>query len=155
VSYFGIRAALSLALMVLPVAQASQAQVVLEGAWVRALPPTQTRTAAYLTVRNTGAEVLAITGGTASGAGRVELHETLEVDGMMRMQQQSVVEVPAGGSVELAPGGLHLMLLDLQAMPAAGDLVQLCLTIGGEPVCVQAETRRDAAPAKHDEHHHH
>ncbi|MDP4789983.1 MAG: copper chaperone PCu(A)C, partial [Haliea sp.] len=108
-SYFGIRAALSLALMVLPVAQASQAQVVLEGAWVRALPPTQTRTAAYLTVRNTGAEVLAITGGTASGAGRVELHETLEVDGMMRMQQQSVVEVPAGGSVELAPGGLHLM----------------------------------------------
>lgn len=150
-----IRAALLLAVFTLAAAPGALAQALLEDAWVRALPPTQTRTAAYLVVRNTGAEVIEVTAASASVAGRVELHETLEVDGMMRMQQQSVVRIPAGASLAFAPGGLHLMLLDLVAMPAVGDAVELCLTIDGAPICTSAETRRDAAPQGHDPHQHH
>jgi copper(I)-binding protein len=155
VSQKGIRAALLLAVFALPVSPGALAQALLEDAWVRALPPTQTRTAAYLVVRNTGAEVIEVTAASAAIAGRVELHETLEVDGMMRMQQQSVVRIPAGASRAFAPGGLHLMLLDLTAMPAVGDAVELCLTIDGVPICTSAETRRDAAPQGHDSHRHH
>jgi hypothetical protein len=144
-----------LAVLALPLAQTVAAQVVLEGAWVRALPPTQTRTAAYLTVRNTGTEAVVVSGASTPIAGRVELHETLQTEGMMRMQEQSEVRVPAGAAVSFAPGGLHLMLLDLDAMPAVGDAVQLCLTVDGAPLCTVAETRRDAAPAGHHDHQHH
>jgi len=155
VSQKSYRSALFLAVLALPLAQAAAAQVVLEGAWVRALPPTQTRTAAYLTVRNAGAEAVVISGASTPIAGRVELHETLQSEGMMRMEEQSEVRVPAGAAVSFAPGGLHLMLLDLDTMPAVGDAVELCLTIDGAPLCTTAETRRDAAPAAHHDHQHH
>ncbi len=137
-------------------ALAAQAQeAVLESAWVRALPPTQANTAAYVTVRNSGSEPLTITGGSATLAGRVEIHDTAEVDGMLRMRQQESVTVPAGGSLDFAPGGLHLMLLDLERMPAAGEVLELCLDVDGEPVCTDAETRRGPADAGQEHQHHH
>lgn len=142
-------------LLALPPALAAQAQAVLENAWVRALPPTQANTAAYVTVRNPGAEPLSITGGSAALAGRVELHDTVEVDGMLRMGQQESVTVPAGGTVDFAPGGLHLMLLDLERMPSAGEVLELCLDIDGEPVCTDAETRRAPASTGTEHQHHH
>ena len=136
-------------------ALAAQGQAVLEDAWVRALPPTQANTAAYVTVRNPGPEPLVITGGSAALAGRLELHDTVEVDGMLRMRQQESVTVPAGEAVAFAPGGLHLMLLDLERMPAAGEVLKLCLEINGAPVCTDAETRRgQASPDREHQHHH-
>ena len=141
--------------LTLPWALSAQAQAVLEDAWVRALPPTQANTAAYVTVRNPGSEALLITGGSAALASRVELHDTVEVDGMLRMRQQESVTVPAGGSLAFAPGGLHLMLLELERMPAAGEVLQLCLDIDGEPVCTDAETRRAPASTGKDHQHHH
>lgn len=141
--------------LTLPQALAAPAQAVLEDAWIRALPPTQSNTAAYVTVRNPGSEPLTITGGSAALADRVELHDTVEADGMLRMQQQESVAVPAGGSVAFAPGGLHLMLLGLERMPAVGEVLELCLEIDGAPVCTAAETRRAAASSGHDHQHHH
>ncbi|MDO8863867.1 copper chaperone PCu(A)C [Haliea sp. E1-2-M8] len=140
--------------LALPQAVAAQGQAVLEDAWVRALPPTQTNTAAYMTVRNPGSEPLTISGGSTALAERVELHDTAEVDGMLRMRQQESVTVPAGGSVDFAPGGLHLMLLGLERMPAAGEVLELCLDIDGESVCTEAETRRTPAGSGHDHQHH-
>lgn len=142
-------------MLALPFASAAQAQAVLEDAWVRALPPTQANTAAYVTVRNPGSEPLSITGGSAALASRVELHDTVEVDGMLRMRQQESVTVPAGGSLAFAPGGLHLMLLELERMPAAGEMLQLCLDINGEALCTDAETRRAPASAGKEHQHHH
>jgi hypothetical protein len=43
---------------------------------------------------------------------RVELHETRIEDGMARMRQLDGLDLPPGGRVTLAPGGLHLMLLE-------------------------------------------
>lgn len=142
-------------MLALSCALSAQAQVVLEDAWVRALPPTQANTAAYVTVRNPGSEPMLITGGSAALASRVELHDTVEVDGMLRMRQQASVTVPAGGSLAFAPGGVHLMLLELERMPAAGETLELCLDINGEPVCIDAETRRAPASTGKEHQHHH
>lgn len=143
-------------MLALPFALFARAEAVLEDAWVRALPPTQANTAAYVSVRNSGSEPLVITGGSAALAARVELHDTVEVDGMLRMRQQESVTVPAGEALAFAPGGLHLMLLELERMPAVGEMLTLCLDINGEPVCTEAETRRGPASAgKGHEHHHH
>jgi len=127
-----------------------------EGAWVRALPPGQPNTAAYLTVTNTGTEGVTIVGGTADIAGSVEIHTTREVDGYQRMEQLSEVALAPGQSRSFSPGGMHLMLLELRKMPAPGDRVQLCFTLAaGEAVCTNAEVRKSAGSQQSHEHHQH
>jgi len=127
----------------------------IEGAWVRALPPTQSVTAGYLAVTNTGKEAVRIVGAAADGAGLVELHESRSEGGAMRMVPVAVLPLAPGESASFEPGGLHLMLKDLERMPAPGDSVRLCLiTDDGEPSCTEAPVRRDApAPGDHPHEH--
>ena len=131
------------------------AAVQLQDAWVRAMPPGQTRTAAYLTVHNPGPGAVTVTGARADVAGRTEMHTSVEVDGMMRMEPVAVLPVPAGARLVFSPGGLHLMLMDLQRVPAVGERVGVCLEIAGRPpACTSAPVRRDAGVAS-DAHRHH
>ncbi len=133
-----------------------EAGVKLQNAWVRALPPGQTRTAAYLSLNNAGAEVITVIGARADVAARTELHNSREVDGMMRMEPVATLSVEPGESIEFSPGGLHLMLLDLQRMPAVGERVSLCLELAGQsPLCTSAPVLRDAAAQSDDPHRHH
>lgn len=64
------------------------------------------------------------------------------MSGMTGMQPVDRIEIPAGGTVRLEPGGYHLMLMDLTEMPAVGSTVELTLTFetAGD-VVVQAEVR--------------
>lgn len=125
----------------------------LSGAWVRALPPVQRNTAAYLTLRNTGDAALTVTGGHAAGAARLEIHRSEQVDGTMRMRRVEELTLAPGEQVQLQPGGVHLMLLDLEKMPAEGEQVELCLSLAtGEPVCTLAPVRRQAGAADHSHH---
>jgi copper(I)-binding protein len=141
--------------LVLSAAVAAESAVSLEGAWVRALPPTQPNTAAYLTIKNGGTESLEIVSARAAGADRVEFHTTREVDGYVRMEQLATLKLAAGQSLALAPGGTHLMLLGLNAMPVPGDRVSLCLTLAtGPEVCTDASVRKDAGDSVHQHHHH-
>ncbi len=143
-------------LLVIPAtALAGPGELEITGAWIRALPPTQSTTAAYLTLHNRGTQPATVQAASAEGAGRLEIHTTREVDGLMRMQPLSTLEVPAGGSVALEPGGTHLMLLELERMPAPGETRQLCLQpVGDEPLCVSAAVRKDADGGDHHHHHH-
>ena len=133
---------------------ADTGSIILEDAWVRALPPGQPNTAAYLSVTNTGSEGVTIIGGSADIAETVEIHTTREVDGYQRMEQLYAVPLAPGQGSAFSPGGMHLMLLGLAKMPAPGDRVQLCLTLaGGEVVCTTAEVRKSAGAQQSHEHH--
>lgn len=127
----------------------------LTDAWVRALPPGQPATAAYLTVSNPAAEAVTVDAASADVAERVEMHDTREVDGMLRMREQASVTIPAGGELRFAPGGLHLMLLGLEQMPREGESVALCLHSGEARHCTQAMVRRDADSGIGHQHHQH
>ena len=130
------------------------AVVDLAGVWVRALPPTQTNTAAYLTVTNRGDTGIRIVGASADMAGKVEIHTTREIDGYMRMEQLQGLSVAAGQSLQLAPGGTHLMLLGLARMPLSGETVHLCLQLAtGDEVCTDAEVRKTAGTIQAHDHH--
>lgn len=132
---------------------AQQQALQLDDAWVRALPPMQPTTAAYLSVKNTGTAAVLISGARVEGAGRVEIHTSEEVDGLVRMAQLSTLKLEPGATLDLAPGGTHLMLFDLSAMPKPGDSRELCLVLSeGEPVCTTADVRKSA---QQDDHHHH
>jgi hypothetical protein len=129
----------------------------IEDAWVRALPPTQKTTAAYLTVTNRGNAPIDIVGASTGIAAQVEIHTTREVEGYTRMERLDGLSLGPGESLRLEPGGTHLMLLGLERMPLPGETVELCLQPATGPnVCADAPVRRtESAEPNHDHHHHH
>ena len=151
---FRTLAALGSILAAVTVAAADGPGVTVSEAWVRALPPSQANTAAYLVIANPGQAPVRVVGASSDIAARVEFHTTREVDGYQRMVQLQQLELAPGQRLELAPGGTHLMLLELQRMPVAGEQVSLCLQLAsGEQTCFSALVRRDAEPSGHEHHH--
>ncbi len=134
----------------------TRAAVVIEDAWVRAMPPSQPNTAAYMTLRNTGESAVKLLGATTQPQSTVEIHTSAEVDGMMRMERLMSVSLAPGERVEFAPGGRHFMVLGLEKMPAPGESLKLCLQFDtGVPTCTLAEVRRLAPSADDDMHENH
>lgn len=146
---------LFLSLALVPVVGAETPGLIVSDAWVRALPPGQPNTAAYMTITNPGAVAVIITGASTEIADRAEIHWTREVDGLQRMEQLPQLQLAPGQSVTLAPGGTHLMLLGLKQMPAPGENVQLCLQLAqGAEVCATAAVRKSAAGGSSHHHQH-
>ena len=151
-------AGVALALLALAAPTRSEESLRLSGAWVRALPPTQSSTAAYLVASNSGPEALVIEGVSASLAGRAEIHASREVDGLLRMERLAAATIAPGESLVFAPGGTHIMLMDLARMPAEGESVTLCLQPRGrQPVCTEAPVSRgeELGESGHRHHNHH
>lgn len=100
--------------------------LVVSGAWIRAVgSPSGVPTAGYLSIRNEGPFLEVLDSVRADVAERVELHRTdLEGD-VMRMRRVGSVDVPSGQVVKLAPGGLHLMLMDLTRPLRVGQTVTM------------------------------
>lgn len=122
-------------------AQADAALLVTD-AWLRALPPGQPNSAAYMVLNNTGDREVTIVNVSSELAQRVEIHESRQQDGMWRMQAQKSLALAAGQTTELAPGGRHLMLFGLKRSPREGERVQFQLTLqDGRQLQVNAEVR--------------
>ncbi len=111
--------------------------------WVRITGGQDQPAAAYLSIVNTGGTADALLSASSPGAANVELHETaMASDGMMGMHPIARLDVPAGGSVALAPGGYHLMVNGLTTALKAGDRLELDLVFDhAGRVVVQAEVR--------------
>lgn len=90
---------------------AAVAQVTVEKPWARATAPGATVGGGYLTIRNGQASVDRLVGVSSPAAARVELHVHLREGEVMKMRQVPALEVPAGGVLELKPGGAHLMFM--------------------------------------------
>jgi copper(I)-binding protein len=86
--------------------------------------------AAYVTIQNPSAEAETIVAARSDAADRVELHETIRDGEVMRMRQVPRFEIPAGGRLEMRPGGKHLMLINLLRDLKPGERVSLTLTLG-------------------------
>ena len=104
----------------------AMAQVKIENAWARATPPGAKLAAGYLTIRNAGAADRLV-GASSPAAERVETHVTVKDGDVSRMRQVKAYELPAKGALELAPGGSHLMLVNIKAPLKEGDKVPLVL----------------------------
>lgn len=105
----------------------AQAEVVITDPYARAVPPGQLNSAAFMTVRNTGSDNLAITSAQSNASNVVELHTHSNDNGVMRMRQIEKIDLPAGKTISLQPGGLHVMLIDLKQDLVAGSQVNLTL----------------------------
>lgn len=119
-------------------------------AYARAVPPGQPNSAVFLTLTNATPETRALVAGMSPMAEVVELHTHIHEDGMMRMRRVERIEVPAGGSVSLEPGGLHLMLIGLKGNLAPGDQVDLTLSFDdGTETQVLAPVRKAEPQMSH------
>jgi periplasmic copper chaperone A len=126
------------------------AQVQAKSAWVRGTVGAQKTTAAYMEI--TSARGGSLVGAESAVAGAVEVHE-MRMDGnVMRMRAVPRLELPAGKTVELKPGGYHVMLIDLKRPLKKGDKVPVTLKIENQDksvstVEVSAEVRDAGAAA--------
>lgn len=125
-------------------AAVAQAQTTATEAWVRGTVAAQKATGAFVQLRSPDAARLVAASSPA--AGRVEIHEMSMDGGVMKMREIPGLDLPAGQTVELKPGGFHLMLMELKAPLKASDTVPLTLTIerAGRP----AETLQLQAPVR-------
>lgn len=94
--------------------------------WVRPTAPGAKVGGAFMTLHG-GKEADRLLAGSSPAAGVVELHTHLMEGGVAKMRQIPAIDVPAGGTVELKPGGLHIMLINLKAPLKAGDSIPLTL----------------------------
>lgn len=94
-----------------------------ENAWIRAPVGGQTIAAGYCDIVNGGSEDVVVTEfADAAGKRRIEIHETTEQDGMVRMRPLPRLTVAAGDTLSLRPGGKHLMLFGMDAEVQAVDV---------------------------------
>ena len=95
-------------------ADASTASVItVSQAWVRATVPGQSNGAGYLTLANTSGTQDKLISVSSNAASKYELHEVIMEGGNAKMREVAGVIVPANGSVTFAPGGYHIMFLQL------------------------------------------
>lgn len=104
---------------------------------------------AYLSITNNGTTEDALIAASSPVAARVEMHQTTISEGMARMRPLREIVIGAGKSVQIEPGGIHLMLVDLKAPLTAGTSVPLLLkfrSAGEITVQLKVEQRDDAPP---------
>lgn len=123
-----LRSAVLAAALVLPVLGPATAHEFRSGPievvhpWARATPPAAKVGGGYAEIRNNGSEPDRLLSATAEVAGRVEIHEMAMKDGIMTMRPvEGGVPVPADDTAALAPGGYHLMLMELKRPLKAGE----------------------------------
>jgi periplasmic copper chaperone A len=97
-------------------------------AWSRQTPSGAKVAGAYLTIENKGATADRLVSGSTDVAGRFEIHEMAMDGGVMKMRPlDNGLVIDPGKTVKLAPGGYHVMLMDLKGQLKQGDKVPVTL----------------------------
>ena len=136
----------------------TQGSLVIDHPWARPSLSVSPNGVAYMIITNEGDvadKILTVNGNVAK---RVELHTTLMDGDVMRMRAVAGgVEILPGQTLEIAPGGLHVMLMGLSAPLKEGDRFPLTLMFeraGGVDVEVQVESKPGKSTLPVREHHH-
>ncbi len=152
---FRLTAAFTLSAILTAPTWASEVKV--QNAWARATAPGQAVAGVFMDL--SAERPMSVVGGTSPAAERVELHTMSMQEGVMVMRKVPEIRLPAGQTVQLKPGGLHVMLIGLKAPLQEGQTVPLTLQVrdaGGktQELAVQAQVRRQGEPAGSMHHRH-
>jgi copper(I)-binding protein len=124
--------------------------------WARATPPGAKVGGGFLTITNNGSAADRLVAVESDVATAAEVHEMATENGVMKMRSlDKGLEIAPGATVKLAPGGLHVMFVNLKQPFKQGTSVKGTLVFekaGRVPVEFKVETIAGKAP---DAHHHH
>ena len=134
------------------------AQVTVKDPWVRATVPAQQATGAFMQI--TSAQDARLVEARSPVAGVVEVHEMVMEKEVMKMRAMKGLDLPAGKTVELKPGGYHVMLMDLKEQMKEGTTVPVTLVVESKDrkrstVEVKAAVKPLTTPAKAEPEHKH
>jgi periplasmic copper chaperone A len=123
--------ALVACLLAAPCARAEDVKagdLVISQAWSRATPKGAKIGGGYLTIENKGSAPDRLIGGSSDVAGSIQVHEMTVINGVMKMRPlENGLTIDPGKTVKLAPGGYHLMLMDLKSPLKQGDKLPITL----------------------------
>ncbi|CCQ11111.1 hypothetical protein PALB_19850 [Pseudoalteromonas luteoviolacea B = ATCC 29581] len=134
----------------------SAAPLAINNAWIREALPGAPATAAYFDLTNHSEQVATLVKATVEGFGRVEMHEHLHENGMMKMRQVATIELAPNSEVKFQPGGFHLMLFEAKTMVKDGNSLKLTLYFAdGDRVYTMAKVQSILSEETHNSHQHH
>ena len=107
----------------------AQAEVTVEEPWIRATAPGQTVAGGYMKIKSEKSSALVAVSTPLTA--RAEIHQMSMEAGVMKMRAIAKIDLPAGKTVELKPGGYHLMLMNLDRPLRAGETVPITLVFEG------------------------
>jgi hypothetical protein len=145
--------ALFLALISAALATPAMADTVkIENAWVRTTAPGQKVAGGFLDL--TADSDMKLVGGSSPASNTLELHMMKMDDGVMVMRQVKEIALPKGKTVNLKPGGLHIMFIDLKQPIKEGSKVPVTLTVRNaagkeQQIRVEAQAMRGEGMAHH------
>jgi len=123
--------------------------IVIERPWARATPVKVG--GAYMTIRNRGTAPDRLLKVASPAAEKAEIHETRIEDGMAMMRATGALELKPGATIELKPGGLHVMLMGLERPLEEGESLKLVLTFEkAGTIEVEATVEKAGAPGGHN-----
>lgn len=117
--YFSLVAATAFAL---------QAEVLLVDPYAKATPPNAKNSAAFMKIENKSSNDIELLSASSNISKVTEIHTHIEENGMRKMIQIPSIKIPANSSVELKPGGLHIMFLGIQNQINENSNIDLNLT---------------------------
>jgi copper(I)-binding protein len=94
-------------------------------AWIRAAPPGADMAAGYATLTNTGDQPIAVLTVQSDGYRMTSLHETITIGDVSKMRELHRLKIAPGETVQLKPGGKHLMLMQPRRDIAVGEKVEM------------------------------
>jgi copper(I)-binding protein len=106
---------------------ATVGDLAVQGAFARATPGAARNGGAFMTIVNKGGQADTLIAASAPVAPTAELHTHIKDGDVMKMRAVEAIEVPAGGTVKLEPGGLHVMFMGLNAPLKEGQTFPLKL----------------------------
>jgi len=112
--------------------------------WIREAPPGTDVMAGYFVLENLTSQPLSLTAVSSPQFDSVMMHESVVQGTEESMRAVAKIDLPAHGSVELKPGGYHLMLMQPKRNLYSGDTVTLMLVFSdGSELAILAPVRRD------------
>jgi copper(I)-binding protein len=99
----------------------SAAKLQITEAWIKNLPMVVPMRAGYMDIFNNQARTVNIVWLKSEAFARIEIHRSVEKEGMMSMHPVSVLAISSGETVRLAPGGFHLMMMNPLKKLAPGE----------------------------------
>lgn len=118
--------ALGLSLTASAKTKTSQETITIKNSWVRLLPGKMS-TGAFMEITNSSNKDISLIKATSDVSQITEIHDHVNVDGMMKMVAIPKLSIPAGQTITLKPGSLHIMLIELKKPLVAGQKINIKL----------------------------
>ncbi len=145
---------LLMALLILPFsAHLSASELVIKHPYARATPPHAPTSAVFMELENNSNTAKTIISATTPAAGKTELHTHVMEGDVMKMRRIENIKVPAMAKTELKPGGLHIMLFELQQEFKEDRQIEVSLNFAnGETQTFTAKVKKVMTGMKHNHH---